>query len=464
MVEEKPTKARLFDFIAAKPVEPSALKTDISVAPVVPVAPPVPPSAPSAPLVLKAQPTPVSPTPAKAPQNEDVFLTKLFEKKNNEQTSESKLMKGLIETEAKQAEKRSVLGKVPEVDTRLFIDIEYHLKRKLQTVKTSFIIVCVVFGLLAGAAYSTLDSRFAFIFKENIGTKFNLANTNLKNMQTESNRVYYENFKQMLDQLVFIGLDFTQKYNEYQLAPENKKPSVKIDLDEKKKQLADKFDAISTQSMNYKNYRDLAFDKEMSPVEAETYFNQLLRESIANENKLEGLALLPLIENPDANGNKPLADIFKNKKSSDFKTESDFVQMLNNVNEHYKNTLTSYSKIKNARIKWSEYLDEINRIARVADPDYKPELFGSTFSTGVGIKFTGFNIDDNSSIKISGVAITADSTTFTVLAKLLDEFQSSKAFKNPDMRTFFKNVNQQDSKFTSNFSITATLNSEWNSK
>jgi len=467
MAEEKTTETRLFNFTTT---DPSAAKTGASVTSVInennTISINTSPQTAYANVSVNPENTPPS---AKESQSDtssqsDVFLTKLFEKKNNDELkSESKLMQGLVESEEKQAEKRPILGKAPEVDTRLFIDIEYHLKKKLSAVKTLFAIICVVFILVAGATYSILDPRFSFIFKENVGTKFELANMNLKNMQTESNRVYYESYKQMLDQLVFIGLGFIQKYNEYQLASDDKKPSIKIDLDERKKQLANKFDAISALVTNYKNYRDLAFDHEMSSSEAEIYFNKLLRDSILNENRKEGLALLPLIEDPDANGNKPLADIFRNKKSSDFKIESDFIQMLNNVNNQYKSMLTSYGKIKNARIKWSEYLDEINRIASIADPDYRPNLFGSTFSAGVGIKFTGFNIDDNNSIKISGVAVTDDSTTFTVLAKLLDEFRASKAFKNAEMRTFYKNINQQDSKYTSNFNITAELNPNWNS-
>ncbi|MBI5152398.1 hypothetical protein HZA39_02595 [Candidatus Peregrinibacteria bacterium] len=500
MAENKTLKERLFEFIAAKPVEsdielakipavPAALAppSALTAVPAATVSVPATAAASAAPtLVSAAVSSPassvapaqvsaavsspassVAPAQVSAPsvsvsaaaaapkKDEDVFLTKLFEKKATEEKSESKLMKGLVETEEKQAEKRSILGKAPEVDTKLFIDIEYHLKQKLAIVKTAFIGLCVLSALIVAISYSILDSEYNFFWPNNIGRQFDIENQNLINKQNETNRLYYQNFKKGIDQLIFIGADFTQKYNEYNLASDSKKPLIKTDLDKSYESVGNKFDEISKTVTEYKNYKDTAVQEQMTAIDAEKRFNQLLRDADEKD-------LLPLIEDPDDQGNKPLAGIFKNKKASDWKTYEDAKLMLADINSKYSNTFTTFNKIKNSRNKWSKYLKEINEITQAVDPSYKPDLFGSDFSVDVGIKYTGFNIDENNAIKISGGAETADSKTFTLLAKLVDKFKESLAFKNADMKTFSKNRNEQTGKYTSTFSITAELNPEWN--
>lgn len=474
MAEDKTLKERLFEFIAAKPVEndikiePIKAEPAKTVTPAQGAAAPVV-AAPSASTAVPAAPTAVpaaTPSPALTPaapkKEEDVFLTKLFEKKTTEEKTESKLMKGLVETEEKQAEKRSILGKAPEVDTKLFIDIEYHLKQKLAIVKAAFIGLCILGVLIVAVSYSMLDSDYNFFWPNNIGQQFNVENQNLINKQNETNKLYYQNFQKRLDQLIFIGADFMQKYSEYNLASDDKKPSIKTDLDKSYELVGNKFDEISKAVTEYKNYKDTAVQEQMTAIDAEKKFNQLLRDDINMGGKTDEQAFLPLIEDPDDQGGHPFAGIFKNKKASDWKTYEDAKLMLADINSKYSNTFTTFNKIKNSRNKWSKYLKEINEITRAVDPSYKPELFGSDFSADVGIKYTGFNIDENNSIKISGGAKTADSKTFTLLAKLVDKFKESAAFKNADMKTFFKNRDEQTGKYTSTFSITAELNPEWN--
>lgn len=456
MAQEPTVKEKLFEFTSGKPVE-----TDIKIGPIkteaelsTPAPTTKPPAVSTMPSVSISAPAPVT-----APKKEeDVFLTNLFEKKNEEQKSGSKLMQGLIETEAKQVEKRSILGKAPEVDTKLFIDIEYHLKKKLSLVKGVFIGICVVSALFAGWAYTTLNPSLSIFSNQNTGALFEDTNQKLKDKQTELNKLYYKNFKRRLDQLVYAGSDFRAKYN-----------VGKDGLEEAKKTVLDKFNEIVSATTAYKNYSDLAVENQMSDIEAQIYFNQLLKDSIANDlndpkisddDKTEYKAILQIIEDPDANGARPLHDIFKTKKEN--LTDEETATLLDQIDGVYKNQLTTFNQIKNSRINWADYLGEISAITRKTDVDYITDLFASSFSTGTGIKYSAFNIDENNAIKISGTAITPDERTFTILADLLDKFTASSAFKNVDMRTFYKTNDQQNAKFTSNFSIAADLDPKWN--
>ncbi|HBB02329.1 MAG: hypothetical protein US89_C0011G0008 [Candidatus Peregrinibacteria bacterium GW2011_GWF2_38_29] len=426
--------------------------------------------APAAPVSLPGQ---------TAKPQEDTFLTNIFEKKSDEksgQANDSKLMEGLIKMEEKNvAKQKSILDKAPEINTSLFIDIEYHLKRKLTILKGVFGSLIVLFLIVGGVSYATLSPDYDYFSPPNIGTNFNLKREDLTAKQNELNKIHYQIVKRDLDLFLYKGLLFRQKYNEYDSNPTQE---LEADLKDAESKVAAAFDVLAKEYTDYKNYQDALLESDMNDDAARNKFNlSLIGQLTSNPEFIKGMdpkEVKEILTIVSPSKNAELIKIFKDKKSSDITTHEDYNAKIKEVSALYSNPLTIFNSIKDSRIHWAKFIGEINRITKLVDASYEATTFSSTFVTGTGIKYVSFNIDNDNTLKISGIAVTPGVDTFTMLAYLIDglnKMQDPKtpgAFTDAEMRTFYKNSNttggsseQQDSKYTSNFTITAKLNPKW---
>ncbi|MFA6550596.1 MAG: hypothetical protein WCT36_04565 [Candidatus Gracilibacteria bacterium] len=430
-------------------------------------------SAKPAPAAAVSAPGPVAKT------QEDTFLTNIFEKKTDEkseQANDSKLMEGLIKMEEKNVTKqKSILNNAPEINTSLFIDIEYHLKRKLTILKTALGSLVALFLVVGAVSYATLDPDYDYFSPPNIGTNFNLKREDLTTKQNQLNKVHYQIVKRDLDLFLYKGLLFEQKYNEYSSSPTQ---ALEAELKDAESKVASAFDALADEYTNYKNYQSTLLESDMGADDTEKKFNLALigqlssnQDFIKDMDPKEVKEILTIISPAK---HAEFIKIFRGKKSSEITSHKEYSDKIKEVSALYSNPLTTFNSIKKARIQWAKYIGEINRITKLVDKSYEETTFASTFISGAGIKYVSFNIDNENAIKISGMAITPDVDTFTMLANLIDGFNKMQdlktigAFTNAEMRTFYKNSNssgtseQQDSKYTSNFTITSQLNPNWN--
>lgn len=107
------------------------------------------------------------------------------------------------------------------------------------------------------------------------------------------------------------------------------------------------------------------------------------------------------------------------------------------------------SKIKNARIDWSFYFDEIEAITKSVDPLFATEFPGS-------LKLDELRFNSNGEIALSGETSTDDSKNFTLISDLIDAYEESKYFKDVENRTYAKSGDKEEA-YTGNFRINLTI-------
>lgn len=110
-------------------------------------------------------------------------------------------------------------------------------------------------------------------------------------------------------------------------------------------------------------------------------------------------------------------------------------EAVKKFNEAVKNDLSLVAAIKNERVKWSDILNEIE-LRTIAVDSYYSEKFYNELG---GIVYTSYDFDrDRDKISLIGETKRFDTTNFTMIANLIDEFNRSELFGNAEMKSFSK--------------------------
>lgn len=155
----------------------------------------------------------------------DPFLKQLKDSSNK---GENLVMKSLMQTEEKNAEKKkSILGELPKLDTSLFIDREYHLKKQLSVVRGIFVGL-VIIGLVVYGYFSIqLNPDFTLIpGYETLGVKLDRVNTEMKSTKTADNFYRYQIAKTSLDQFFYQANEYLEKYDAWKNGSDTDKPKL----------------------------------------------------------------------------------------------------------------------------------------------------------------------------------------------------------------------------------------------
>lgn len=156
--------------------------------------------------------------------------------------------------------------------------------------------------------------------------------------------------------------------------------------------------------------------------------------------------------------------------SLNFENDEDGEQNLSSASVEYifdeysqvnKSVVSLISGIKNARTKWSQYIDEMESVTKTVDP-----LFNTEFESNLSIDTVSFT-SEGSSVGVSGSTDTDDSKNFTLVANFVDALEESSLFTDASERSYSKNSSgssesggeESEETFSSSFQIDMTLES-----
>ncbi len=413
------------------------------------------PVVPTPPLVAKPQKlftfsTPKdTPAPAAA-MPADVFMANLqTQQKVTDSKQQSEILKSLMKTEEKTVEKKkSILGELPKIDTSLFIDREYHLKKQLSFVRFAF-----AFLLLLGFAgfvffYTQLTPTFD-LFGANVAQQLEDKNAQLKNIQTDVNYFRLQTSKTLLDQFGYFSDAFLQKYHEYQVAQtEVKKQDLLVDLNSLRQDMYTPFESAREKLLT-QNWVPLFRTVQPTPDEATQEFNEFLRQRLRDERvqKLSSLKAAQqvsskqqiqaeLLQNSELLGlvGKPELQKLLRQNIRDM-SHDQLATFIGNLAKVYPSRLGFIYQVKQKRIPWAATLHEIDARTRFIDPLYRTGFFAKLG----GILYNAFDFDATSGrIGLSGQVKSDDGTNFSVMSNLIDELEGSSKFQDADMRSFNK--------------------------
>ena len=223
----------------------------------------------------------------KAAAISDPFLAKLAEQKTDSKSSNDVVFQSLIKTDMKATEKKkSILGDLPKIDTSLFIDREYHLKKQLSIVRFVFAGLLVVFFGMYVFFASQLNPDFD-LFGQNVARTLDDKNAQLKTLQTDVNLSRIESMQTLLANFAYSADGFLEKFSEYRAAQmDAKKAEISADLDSIRQGMYEPFEK-AREKMLARNWITVFRTTTVSDSEAEREFDEALRERLRAERKTQ---------------------------------------------------------------------------------------------------------------------------------------------------------------------------------
>ncbi len=400
----------------------------------------------------------------------DPFLKNLFAE-NKEKKDGDLLFQSLIKSEEKNVEKKkSILGELPKIDTSLFIDREFHLKKQLSYAKIAVACVITLGFALFLFFYTQLDPTFDLTKNPNVGKRLSTTNEQLKSLQTQVNFYRYSSAKKHLDQFFYNANEYLQKYDAWKAAPANDtaaKASLLSELDAAKSDVIKPFDAAReklSKSVYVALYRETdpvpnraelgeaasaEEEKKLAIQEFETSLKDFIttKKQGASDSDLRDLNELSMIV-----GNKKLQTLISTDLSK--MTHDELRAFILQVSEFYNQRLAFIFHIKDHRIPWYNIINEIyDQTSSIDKGRFKTKLYKDVG----GIQYTGFDFDGTTGrITISGNVKDYDGVNFTIMAELIDALEGSSKFKDVEMRNFSKNFTEKDG-FEGNFKVDLSL-------
>ncbi len=403
----------------------------------------------------------------------DPFLKNLFADNKSEKGNDL-MFQSLLKSEEKNVEKKkSILGELPKIDTSLFIDREYHLKRQLSGVKIALACFVTLGFFLFLYFYTQLDPNFNLFGSDNVGKQLSTTNDQLRSMQTQVNFYRYRTAKKDLDQFFYQANEYLQKYDAWKSTPvdDPQKSQLLSDLDTAKADLAKPFDDAReklSKSIIVPLYHEVdpvanrdTLDPAAAAEEEKRIATQEFQDSLkqyidtqktgAKPDEIRDLNEMKMIV-----GNNALLALTSTDLSK--MSHADLRAFILQMSNHYNQRLAFIFHIKDRRIPWYSIITEIyDKTTSIDKGRFKTKLYKDVG----GIQYTGFDFNgDTGRLTISGNVKDFDGVNFTIVADLIDVLEGSSKFKNVEMRTFSKSFTSDKDGFEGNFKIDLSLQQE----
>lgn len=416
-------------------------------------------------------------SPKSAAPGEDTFLKNLASQKQKNSDSDL-VLQALAQSEGKNVEKKkAILGELPKIDTSLFIDREFHLKKQLSFIKVLFASLITLGFMLYVFFFTQLNPDITLFGNQNVGAKLKISSDSLRSVMTEVNYHRYRSTKEYLDQFFYKSNEYLQVYDAWRAADNSKKDALAADLEKAKNELVKPFELargiLAKQNFTVV-YREqsLVLDaagmdpevlKEEEKKLATAEFNTLLQENIAEKKRIASEELKNLTSGTNKElkkqeirdmdellqliGNAPLQQLISTdiKKMPHNKLREHIIKL----SSKYNNRLAFIFQIKDKRIPWAVLIKEIYTKTEASDDRFKTKLYKDIG----GILYTGFDFDGSTGrLTISGNVKDFKGENFKILAILIDQLEGSTRFKDVEMRNFSKTFSEKDG-FEGNFKI-----------
>jgi hypothetical protein len=451
----------------------------------VPGSAPQPAAAASAPAALKpaalaspAAPVPLTATPApQAPSSfKDIF------NKTEAKAAGPKMLETITGAKTSVADKlKPILGSSPQLKKTLEQEKQHREKRMLRTSQVVFVISLLLALGSVFYFYSELTPTFN-LFGENSAAKLELINTNIHSLKATVNKYRYLAAQLDMNSFSYAAeqyLDKTAKSDDPNVSATDKAVLEKeiTDLQSSLPAIFESLRKNLTQDITATTY---SLDTSVVPDEAATraLFEDELRASLQQyRDELTAGAAggavsrqdLKLVDNAiKLVGNNTLIGTLKGTSVENFRNDlSAYVTsrdplMRSKLQAFFTSILSSTSSdiasigaIKAGRINWSELIKQVETVTTEVDPNFGKGLYNQLG----GITYNTYTFDQQSGkIALSGETRTTDASNFTLISNLIEKFEESQYFKDPEMRAFSKSGTSEQG-YTASFSLNLSLES-----
>ncbi len=364
----------------------------------------------------------------------------------------SDIVDSIVSTETAEDQK-SILGEAPEIDTSLLQEVEPEKSVSLTLLKILFSILFFS-GVISVLFFtSQLTPRFESL-AINLGLpsvtrELSSVNSEVVRLQTDINMYRHLQVKSFLDQFSFYGDSFM---HDYSIADSPTSSRTEIEaatgrLTETREHLAQSF--LSARELIAHPIHvpivDTQYPDDASLI---ALFQDKLRErlrkradDLRGEDEYESrrdyrnyMDTLRIV------GNTELRNLLVATDFDDL-TDSQLYNLIDQVNSLIVNDMSIIHEINKQRVRWSDIINEIEMRTKAVDSYYSQDFFDAVG----GIRYTSFDFDAvNRRISIIGEIKTISTTTFTMIANLVDELNASEMFKNGEVRSFSKSGSLAD--------------------
>ncbi|MBP7670903.1 hypothetical protein KA119_01260 [Candidatus Gracilibacteria bacterium] len=360
-----------------------------------------------------------------------------------EKAQESNLLGNVVASTTE--EEQNILGLAPEIDQDLLMETGVP-KKGLLTVLKSLVVVILVLGV-AGFLFfrAQLNDSFSVISDRlgisSIASELAAINSEILDLKTEANFHRYLEIKGYSDLFSYYGDSYLQSFKvlSSQTASANEKREAEGNLVAAREELNATFSKL--RELYTKDFA-VKLGEIMSDAELRKVFETRLL-TVLNQ-KADSLKEADEVE--AQNERKRLLQTVKlvsNNEMRNLVLKTDFAAMADGdaadfvkvFNQAVRNDLSLVAAVKDARVKWSDIMNEIE-LRTIAVDSYYSENFYNELG---GIVYTSYDFDrERDKISLVGETKRFDTTNFTMIANLIDEFNNSELFGDAEMRSFSK--------------------------
>ncbi len=360
-----------------------------------------------------------------------------------EKAQESNLLGNVVE--ATTEEEQNILGLAPEIDQDLLMETGVP-KKGLLTVLKSLVVVILVLGASGFLFFrAQLNDSFSVISDRlgisSIASELAAINSEILDLKTEANFHRYLEIKGYSDLFSYYGDSYLQSFKvlSSQTASANEKREAEGNLVAMREELDATFGKL--RELYTKDFA-VKLGEIMSEAELRKAFETRLL-TVLNQ-KADSLKEADEVE--AQNERKRLLQtvrLVSNNEMRNLVLKTDFSAMadgeaadfLKAFNKAVRNDLSLVAAVKDARVKWSDIMNEIE-LRTIAVDSYYSENFYNELG---GIVYTSYDFDrERDKISLIGETKRFDTTNFTMIANLIDEFNNSELFGDAEMRSFSK--------------------------
>lgn len=395
------------------------------------------------------------------PENTDVNPLDIEKEKGK---NESDFLKNIVSGEAGTQEK-IILDEAPEIDTSLLEELPPPKSLLLLTLKIAFSVILGLSAISFLFFASQLSDNLNFFTERlkisNASGQLASKNAEIISLQTDLNLYRYLQLNGFFNSFTKDSDSFLINFDIHnsQTVSQEEKDGAGREMLDLKKSLKDSFTKI----------QKLYSDGFTSPLIDQNFSTQNDLERIYLEKTLAKLddKINELKEKSDPQVRRELKayaqtkNLISNMELRNLILQTDFSAMddlkllafVKKANSLIVNDLSIIRQIKDARIKWSEIINEIDLRTKVVDRHYSE----NSFDLLGGIRYTNYDFESaERKISIIGETKTFNTENFSVIADLIDELNRSRFFTGAQMRSFGKSGSLDDG-FMANLKLSVDL-------
>lgn len=308
--------------------------------------------------------------------------------------------------------------------------------------------------------YSQLNTRFSVLGKNPAQTLASLE-ANIQEEKTTINLYNFmiakfalDDFSVLADKYLYLNAQYESDYTS-----KNKKAELKADLDTLQEDIKGSLSTIQNKLKEPLYPKDFSYSS-LSIVELEQQYVDLLTARVDQEKQ----EVLTQNSEGDSLEIANLDSVVTLMNDTEFDRQITVLNLQEDLSKETidalfqkttqinKSEFLTILNIKNARVDWSEVLNELDAVTGEVDP-----LYGSGIPNY--INYSSISLDaEEQTVLLRGTTRTDDSLNFSVISDLIDELEASTLFSEVSSRTFAKSPEENED-YTASFSISLSLQS-----